>query len=231
MSKSGVKVVAIVASAGRGRRLNRKIAKPLVVLDGKPILIHTLKNLSKSGLIQEIVVVVNRSYLAAFKKKIKQFGLSKVKNIVAGGATRGKSVFNGLKAMNRDCDLVLIHDAVRPFIKEEFIKELINQARKFGAAILAVPAKATIKRIEPKRLEVVATLNRSFLWEVQTPQVFKKDLILSAYKKLRSLSFTDDAALVERLGHRVKVVKGGYENIKITTPGDLELAKIIAKDF
>jgi 2-C-methyl-D-erythritol 4-phosphate cytidylyltransferase len=231
MSKSGMKVVAIVASAGLGRRLNKKIAKPLVILNGKPILIHTLKNLSKSSIIEEIIIAVDKNYLEIFKKKIKQFGLSKVKKIVAGGKTRGQSVFNGLRAIDKDFDIVLIHDGARPFIKTELIKKLVSQAKKFGAAILAVPAKATIKRIDPKKLEVVATLNRNILWEVQTPQAFKKDLILSAFKKLNTLNLTDDAALVERLGKKVKVVLGSYDNIKITTPEDLVFAEGIAKKF
>jgi 2-C-methyl-D-erythritol 4-phosphate cytidylyltransferase len=231
MSKSGMNVVAIVASAGLGRRLNKKIAKPLVILNGKPILIHTLKNLSKSGIIDEIIVAVDKNYLEIFRKKIKQFGLNKVKKVIAGGKTRGQSVFNGLKAASRGADIILIHDGARPFIKPEFIKKLVNQAKKSGAAILAVPAKATIKRIDPKRLDVVATLNRDILWEAQTPQAFKKDLILSAYKKLNTLNFTDDAALVERLGKKVKVVLGSYDNIKITTPEDLVFAEVIAKKF
>jgi 2-C-methyl-D-erythritol 4-phosphate cytidylyltransferase len=226
-----MKVVAVVASAGRGRRFNKKLAKPLVVLNGKPILIHTLKNLAKSSLIQEIIVVANKNNLNTLKKKIKQFGLSKVKDVVAGGSSRSRSVSNGLKAVSKDCDIVLIHDAARPFIKGNYISQLIKAARKFGAAILAVPVKATIKRIEPRNLKVVATLNRDFLWEVQTPQVFKKDLILKAYNKLKSFNFTDDAALLERLGQRIKVVRGSYSNIKITTPEDLAFAKIIAKDF
>ncbi len=231
MRKSGVKVVAVIASAGKGKRLNNKIAKPLVALNGKPILIHTLKNLSKSNLIQEIVVVVNKAYLNVFKKKIKQFGLKKVKHIVAGGSTRSRSVLNGLNAMAEDCDLVLIHDGARPFVSQGLIKKAIEAAKRFGAAIVAVPAKSTIKKINPEKMEVINTLNRNFLWEVQTPQVFKSDLILNAYKNARSLNFTDDAALLEKLGRRVKVVMGSYTNIKITTSGDLALAKIIAKDF
>lgn len=226
-----MKAVAIVVSAGLGRRLNSKIPKPLITLNGKPILIHTLKNLSKSGLIQEIVVVVNKFYLDIFRKKIKQFGLSKVKKIVAGGSTRPKSVFNGLKAISKDCDLVLVHDGVRPFVKEELIKQVILAANKFGAAILCAPLKATIKKIDIKKQEVLETVNRDVLREAQTPQAFKRDLILNGYKRIRNFNFTDDASVLERLGHKIKVVAGSYVNIKITTPEDLSLARIIAKEF
>ncbi len=226
-----MRVVAVVASAGIGKRLKNKIAKPLVDLNGKPILIHTLKNLSKSNLIQEIVLVVNKAYLDVFRKKIKQFGLGKVKSIVSGGATRSKSVANGLKAVGKDCDLVLIHDGARPFISIKSINAVIKTAKKSGCAILAVPIKSTVKRIEARSLEVVATLNRDFLWEVQTPQVFKKDLITKSYEKLQGLDFSDDAALLERLGRKVKVVMGSYSNIKITTPEDLAIAQVIARTF
>ncbi|MDP2939590.1 MAG: 2-C-methyl-D-erythritol 4-phosphate cytidylyltransferase [Candidatus Omnitrophota bacterium] len=226
-----MKVTAIVPSAGLGERLNKKIAKPLVLLNRKPIVIHTLENLSKSKLINEIILVVSRNYIDAFRKNIKHFGLKKVKNIILGGVTRSQSVANGLKAISEDTDFVLIHDAVRPFISQKSISEVVKSAKKFGAAILAVPAKATIKKVDLNKSEVVETLNRDVLCEVMTPQVFRKDLILSGYNRLRKFSFTDDAVLLERLGYRVKVVMGSYTNIKITTPEDLIVAEGIVKNF
>ncbi len=226
-----MKVIAVVASAGAGRRLKIKTAKPLVVLEGKPILIQTLKNLSQSGLIDEIVAVVDKKYLGVFQKKIKQFGLKKVRKIVAGGSTRANSVYNGLKAITGFYDFVLIHDAARPFIARKPIRQLLSAAKRFGAAILAVPIKATVKEINPRSLLVIKTLNRDVLWEVQTPQVFQRDLILAAFQRSKGRGFTDDAALVEKMGRKVKVVMGSYANIKITTPEDLALARVMVKSF
>lgn len=226
-----MKPVAVVASAGAGKRLNKKIAKPLVNLNGKPILIHTLENLSKSGLIQEIVVAVNRANLNIIRKKIRQFGLKKVKKVVSGGKTRAKSVLNGIMAVKEDCDLVVIHDGARPFVSKALINKAIEVAGKFGAAIVAVPVKSTIKKIDSQKSEIISTINRNSLWEAQTPQVFKKDLILDAYKKIRNFNLTDEAAMLEKLGKKVKLVLGSYENIKITTPEDLKFAEIIAKGF
>lgn len=225
-----MKVVAVVVSAGLGKRLNKKIPKPLIALNGKPILIHTLENLSHVKLISEIILVVNKNYLNAFRKKIRQFGLGKVKKIVIGGKTRGKSVFKGLKAIEGNCDVVLIHDAVRPFVEENLVKKIISASFKYGAAILAVPLKPTIKKVDLKRKEIVETVERENLWEAQTPQAFKKYLILNAYKKIRDFNFTDDASLLEKMGKKVKIVSGSYKNIKITTPEDLEFAKVILKD-
>jgi len=136
-------------------------------------------------------------------------------------------VYNGLKKISADTDWVLIHDSARPFIDRKSITKVISTAKKTGAAILAVPVKATIKSIKATGF-VNTTLERSNLWEIQTPQVFKKELILEAYKKYSKIKVTDDASLVERLGKKVKIVLGSQENIKITTKEDLVLAQAIA---
>jgi 2-C-methyl-D-erythritol 4-phosphate cytidylyltransferase len=136
-------------------------------------------------------------------------------------------VANGLKAIGPQADLILIHDAARPFITKGLVSSVIKEARKAGAAIAAVPVKATIKKVKNGSV-VEKTLDRGKLWEIQTPQVFKKDLILKAYKKFKRIPATDDAMLVERLGAKVSVVLGSYSNIKITTPEDLIIAKGIA---
>jgi 2-C-methyl-D-erythritol 4-phosphate cytidylyltransferase len=142
---------------------------------------------------------------------------------------------NALCVIDRQTNLILIHDAVRPFIDKRILSSVIREAKRYGAAIAGVPVKATIKRVKGQGLSgkskgrVEKTLNRENIWEIQTPQVFRKDLILKAYKKFGNLDVTDDSMLVEKLGARVGVVLGSYSNIKITIPEDLILAEAIAK--
>jgi 2-C-methyl-D-erythritol 4-phosphate cytidylyltransferase len=161
-------------------------------------------------------------------KVIKRLNFKKIKAFVIGGIRRQDSVYNGLKAVSKRSDWVLIHDSARPFIESKSINKVILAAKKSGAAILAVKPKATIK-LSHKRNIVSKTLDRDKLWEVQTPQVFKKSLILKAYRKYSKSNVTDDASLVEKLGKRVVVVEGDYRNIKITTAEDLLVAGLIIK--
>ncbi|MDP3142385.1 MAG: 2-C-methyl-D-erythritol 4-phosphate cytidylyltransferase [Candidatus Omnitrophota bacterium] len=223
-----MKVEAIVACGGSGSRLKRKVAKPLVSLGGIPLFIRTIKALNSTRLIGKIILVVKKDELARFARMIKSYHLNNIKAIIPGGKTRSQSVRNGLSALDKQTDLVVIHDGVRPFVDKDSIARVIKAAGKFGAAILAVPAKATIKEVDNLTLRAKKTLDRKKLWEVQTPQAFKKELILKAYRGFKG-STTDDAALVERLKKPVKVVMGSYNNIKITTPEDLLFAKLILR--
>ncbi|MFH0913108.1 MAG: 2-C-methyl-D-erythritol 4-phosphate cytidylyltransferase [Candidatus Omnitrophota bacterium] len=232
-------VTAIVLAAGKGLRLRTRIPKPLVEISSQPLIIYCLNILSKHPLIKDIIVVANPGNLKDICNKIRQYRVRKIKDIVLGGKLRCASVMNGLKAIDGRTDLVLIHDGARPFIAKEMVSTVIKTAKRFGAAIVGVPVKATVKQVKspcrPGRKErskvksVERTLNRDNLWEIQTPQVFKKDLILRAYKKFLSTPVTDDASLVEKSGKSVKVVMGSYFNLKVTTPEDLVLAKAIAK--
>jgi 2-C-methyl-D-erythritol 4-phosphate cytidylyltransferase len=232
-------VTAIVLAAGKGLRLKSKISKPLIEIRSQPLIIYCLKTLSKYPDIKDIIVVANPDNLKGIRDKIRQYRIGKIRKIVLGGRLRQNSVKNGLKEIDRHADLVLIHDAGRPFINEALVSTVIKTAYRYGAAIVGVPLKATIKRVkrptlwrgrpESKVKTVVETLNRESLWEIQTPQVFKKELIKQAYKKFANTDATDDAFLVEKLGKQVRVVKGSYFNLKITTPEDLVLAKAIAK--
>jgi 2-C-methyl-D-erythritol 4-phosphate cytidylyltransferase len=224
-----MRVTAIIPAAGKGVRFKSSIAKPLVNLNKKPILIHTLNIFSNHDLIDDIVVVFNRKDIDLVKKEIDKFKIKKIRKIIPGGSTRRQSVENGLQQIDTDTDLVLIHDGVRPFIDDWIIYATINAAKRFGAAIAAVPIKPTIKKVDSSSLKVKCTLEREMLWEAQTPQVFKKDIILEAYKRFRDKNAIDDACLVERLGQFVKIIKGSYKNIKITTPEDLEFARVIKK--
>jgi 2-C-methyl-D-erythritol 4-phosphate cytidylyltransferase len=221
-------VSAIVLAAGRGRRLKTKGSKPLIKINLLPTLIYSLKKFNLTPSIKEIILVVNKLNRAGVWRAVKKYRIRKVAHIVIGGRRRQDSVYNGLKKIDRRANLVLIHDSARPFIDKKSISRLIKAADAQGAAILAVPLKATVKRGEPNYF-VKDTLSRNDLWEIQTPQVFKKELILKAYKRFGNIEVTDDAALVERLGAKVRIVRDSYFNIKITTPEDLILARAIAR--
>lgn len=223
-----MKLAAIVLAAGKGLRLESKIPKPLARINSKPVIIYSLETLSRHPLVKYIILVVNSKNSKSIIKEVKKLRIKKIEKIIQGGRRRQDSVLNGLKALDNDTHLVLIHDAARPFIDKDTLSGVIKTAKESGAAIVGVPVKSTIKRISDKFI-VKETIERKGLWEIQTPQVFKKDLILRAYKKFGKTDVTDDAMLVERLGEKVSVVLGSYNNIKITTPEDLKLAKAITK--
>jgi len=219
-------VAAIVVAAGGGKRFKSKTPKPLAEINRKPVIIYSLQALSRSPLIKEIIVVVNDKNRSGIIKKIGRYRIAKVRKVVKGGARRQDSVANGLKALDPDAEMVLIHDAARPFINRDIIASTVRAAGIHGAAIAAVPVKATIKDVRGGF--VGRTLPRERLWEVQTPQVFRRGLIAKAYKKFNRVSVTDDAALAEKSGIKVRVVMGAYGNIKITTREDLLVAKRLA---
>ncbi len=225
-----MRVAAIVPAAGKGRRINSRIDKPYIELCGKPILAHTLFKLSKNRHITEIIVVVNKKRINIFRRKIiDRFKITKVR-IVVGGKERKDSVFNALKSVSGEIDYILIHDAVRPFINNNLIETSLKAAQRFGACVVAVPVKATLKYLG-RSDSIRYTPDRRDFWEAQTPQVFKRNLIEKAYKKAgkKKINITDDSMLVEQFGVRPKVVRGSYDNIKITTQEDLELAKILCR--
>lgn len=220
-------LTAIVLAAGRGLRFRSRVSKPLAEINSRPILIYCLKRLSRHPLVRDIVVVANPRNLRAITGEINRFHVAKVKAIVLGGEERRDSVRRGLEALGPGADMVLVHDAVRPFITDKLISAVIRQAARSGAAIVGVPVKPTIKRVTAK-FTVKETIPRKDLWEIQTPQVFKRKLIVQAYRKFGFTESTDDAMLVERLGAKVSVVPGTYDNIKITTPDDMVIARAIA---
>lgn len=224
-----MKTQVIIPAAGSGKRFKSRNPKPLVLLGKKPIIVYALEIFQKCSLIDSIIVVAGRSQLPRFNQILRRYKLSKVKKIIAGGATRRASVLNGLKALDSYIDIVLIHDGARPFVTKEMVHKSIAAAVKNGAAIIAVPVKPTIKQVNPKTLTVTATLKRDTLFEVQTPQVFRKKIILEAHRKNKINNPSDDALLVEKLGKKVQVVEGSYQNIKITTQDDLIFAESILK--
>ena len=222
-----IRVTAIVLAAGRGERFKSKTPKLLVEINSKPVIIHTLEALSSHPAIKDMIVVVNPKNAKDIIEKFLKYRIKKIEYVVEGGSRRQDSLGNGLSVVGQRSDLVLIHDAARPFIDRDSISRAISAAKKTGAAIVGVPVKATIKEVSG-RIVVKKTLDRERLWEIQTPQVFIRDLIFRAFQKFGNKDVTDDAMLVEKLGRKVSVVMGSYRNIKITTPEDLVLAEAIA---
>ena len=218
-------ITAIVVAAGRGIRFGSDKSKLLSKIDFKPVIAYSLDVFNRHPAVTDIIVVVNSANIDGIRAQIKKYKIKKAREIVRGGARRQDSVYNALKKLDKRAELVIVHDAARPFISKELVSRAIKQALKSGAAIVGVPVKATVK--EASGYIVKRTLNRDNLWEIQTPQVFKKNIILEAYKRFRNQDVTDDASLIERLGRKVYLVQGSYANIKITTPEDLSIAKVL----
>lgn len=201
-----------------------KSDKPFVELKGEPLIIRTLKSLSDAGVIDYFVVAAHPSKVTAMTELIKRFKIQKVGKVVAGGETRFESVKNALRAVSADTEIILIHDAARPFIEKETIERVISMASQRGGAIAAVPESDTVKLVGAD-LVIRRTLERASLWRAQTPQAFRRDVIIDAYEKSNGHGITDDASVVEAAGGRVSVVMGSYKNIKITTGDDIALSE------
>jgi len=226
-----MKVVALIPAAGRGIRMGTKEKKPYLTLAGKPILAHTLSVFEQCSLIDETILIVPEKEIKYSRISIVEaFNFKKVSKIVAGGLKRQDSVWKGLKVLKNGCEIVMVHDGVRPFLSQRNLEESIRQTANYGATVLAVAVKDTIK-IVSKQAEVQKTIARNKLWAIQTPQTFKYDILKRAYEKAIKDGFygTDDSSLVERLGIKVKIIPGSYENIKITTPEDLAFGEAILK--
>jgi 2-C-methyl-D-erythritol 4-phosphate cytidylyltransferase len=217
------RVAGLIPAAGSGVRMGGDIAKPFLQLGGREILAHTLDVFERSAVIDELWVVVAAKNVSACQQGIiKRYGFRKVRDVVAGGASRQESVWRGLQRIDAAVDLVVVHDGVRPFVTEAVLQETLGCAAQHGAAVAAVPLRDTLKRISEGGV-VEATVPRENLWRTQTPQAFQRHLLMSAYRQAweRGVCATDDAGLLESIGHPVKVVSGLESNIKITTPEDL----------
>ncbi|NPV26966.1 MAG: 2-C-methyl-D-erythritol 4-phosphate cytidylyltransferase [Firmicutes bacterium] len=222
-------ITAIIAAAGQGKRMGVGRNKQYLSLIGQPILARTLAVFQSSPLIDDLVVVVARGEVDYCVREIVQkYRFFKVSRVIAGGKERQDSVFEGLRHLQDDCSLVVVHDGARPLLTPVILSRVIQQAELDGAAVAAVPVKDTIKVVDEDGL-VVTTPGRKQLWAIQTPQVFRRDILQSAYEQAYRDGFwgTDDASLVERLGLPVRVVMSSYDNLKITTPDDLILAETI----
>lgn len=223
------KICVLIPAAGEGSRLESSVKKPYLTLGQKPILARTIQQFEQNTGVDEIFVIVNEADFDTCNTTVLEpYAFQKVQGLVAGGATRQLSVYNGMRALPTDTDFVIVHDGVRPFVTDETIFACLDAAAAWGAAVAAVPAKETIKIANAEGF-IVETPNRERLWTVQTPQVFRKSLLAEAHRTAeeKQLAATDDAVLVEQLGYPVKLVKGSYANLKITTPEDLRIAEAL----
>ncbi len=215
------KTTVIIAAAGSGERMGLGYNKLLKEISGKPLIAHTILALEKCRFVSDIIISASQTDMESILDIIRTEKIKKVKKIVQGGKTRTESVYAALSAIDKT-DIVMVHDGARPFISEEVIKQTLLDVEQTGATIVAVPVTDTIKEGGDF---IEKTLDRTKLWSIQTPQVFKFDILKKAYETGESA--TDDAALVEKTGVRVKITKGEYQNIKITTPHDLMVAEAL----
>jgi len=225
------KVTVLVPAAGMGKRMGKAVAKQFLPLGDKPMLAHTLLAFQRSSDIDEIIPILSEDDMEhCLRDVIEAFHITKVRTLVVGGRERQDSVFNGIMKLEGDASVVLVHDGVRPFVTAAMIKECVDLARKGECVAVGVPIKDTIKEVDGQGM-VHQTLERSRLWAIQTPQAFPAKLLRKAYEEAykHKVTATDDAALAERAGNKVRVIMGSYENIKITTPEDLVLAEEILK--
>ena len=220
----------VIVAAGTGSRMNMGNNKQFIKLEGKEIIAYTIEKFYNNSNIEDIVVVVKEDESEFFKKEIlDKYNFKNVK-IAYGGKERQDSVYNGLKLLDEKCDVVLIHDGARPFVSDKIIDKSIEEAKEHKAIVVGVPVKDTIKVIDNDK-NIVDTPNRSVLWAVQTPQTFDYNILIDAYKDAFKNKFygTDDAMLVERIGYKVKMLEGSYNNIKITTQEDLNIVSQILR--
>ncbi|MCX6122616.1 MAG: 2-C-methyl-D-erythritol 4-phosphate cytidylyltransferase [Ignavibacteriales bacterium] len=229
MSRSRPKVFAIVPAAGSGTRIGGDIKKQFLPLKGKPIIVHTLQQFEHCSDVDEVALALPESAMSEMVAIVERYRLHKVSKMVLGGVKRQDSVRNVLNRLTlKESDIVLVHDGVRPFIETKRIAHLLKVCKEYDAAVLAVQPKDTIRRSTGGGF-FDQTLDRTALWLIQTPQAFRAKLLVQAFEKAKKDKFysTDEAALVERLGVKIRIVEGTYDNIKITTPEDLELGLMI----
>ncbi|MDN3514021.1 MAG: 2-C-methyl-D-erythritol 4-phosphate cytidylyltransferase [Candidatus Brocadia sp.] len=224
-----MKVSVILVGAGLGLRMGGPVKKPFLQIHDKPIFLHTIERFFQSDMVSEIILVVGESEIKSLRELWQgTLDACKVKKIVAGGKRRQDSVYNGLCETGRDVEIVLIHDIVRPLVRREHIEAVIHKVKEYHAAIIAAPMKATVKEAG-NDLRIQRTIPRNNLWMAQTPQGFKRELILNVFSRLKDVDreFTDDAEMVECAGYPVCIVPGTDENIKITTPEDMRIAEAL----
>jgi 2-C-methyl-D-erythritol 4-phosphate cytidylyltransferase len=224
------RTVAVIPAAGAGRRMGGTPAKQFLEIDGHPLLALTLETFEMCPAVESVLVVVPSEHVDDCRQGIvNRYRLSKVEKVVAGGERRQDSVRLGIEATEGKYAFVLIHDGVRPLVRAELITRVVGRAKVTGAAVAALPAKETVKEVGTNN-RVIKTCDRRHVWLVQTPQVFRYEDILSAHRRAHEEGWedlTDDALLLEKMGIPVQVVEGSEDNIKVTTPYDLELARFI----
>ena len=226
-SDSEERVGAVIVAAGSSQRMGG-VDKVFAPLAGKPLLARLIDTFHRCRAIDQIVIVLSKQNLERGRKLVARQEWPKVTEVCLGGRLRQDSVASGLGRLSH-CHWVVIHDGARPLVTVDLIERGLEAARETGAAVAAVLASDTIKLAGDDRI-IQQTLPRSNLWAVQTPQVFRFDIIAEAYRQAKG-EVTDDASLVEQLGYKVKLYPGSYDNIKITTPADLALAEILWRNY
>ena len=226
------RIVAILPAAGLGTRMGASTPKQFLELDGMPLLLFTLRRLAASAEITDFIISTRAEDVVSLQDQVAKAGLGRPARVVHGGDTRQQSVANGLAQVDPATEIVLVHDAVRPFVTAELTKRIIAEARRRGAAILALPAIDTVKEVKRACLPedvalITATIPREKLVLAQTPQAFHYSLLRDAFRSAQEdgITASDEAGLVERLGHQVYAVLGSERNLKITRPADLDLAR------
>lgn len=224
-----MKIGAVIVAGGKGTRMGYEKNKVLMPVLGKEIILYTLKAFSENSRIDEICLVTGEEDVTVCRELVLAHGLFKVKKIIVGGATRQESVYNGL--LNIDCDFVCIHDGARALISDELISATLDDAVKYGASAPGVKCKDTLKTVSDDGF-IAGTVDREKTVLIQTPQIFKKDEILKFHEdaKKDGIEVTDDCALAEYYGRKIKITDGSYENIKLTTPEDVLTAERIIKE-
>ncbi|MCD4782035.1 MAG: 2-C-methyl-D-erythritol 4-phosphate cytidylyltransferase [Candidatus Omnitrophica bacterium] len=226
-----MKAQMILASAGVGNRLQSRESKPFVMLRGRPLITFALQAAQASTELKSVILVGHPSLLSRYEQICAEDHFDKVTKVIAGGKERCDSIYNGIQELDPDTDLVLIHDGARPFVTPEMIDRSLAACRDEEAVIAAVKIKPTIKKVDPESHYVRSTVPRHDIWEIQTPQVFKRKIIEKAYQYWQdhreSFIPTDDASLVENIGVPVKIFQGHYHNIKITTTEDMDIARAL----
>ena len=219
----------IIVAAGSGKRMQRDINKQFIKINEKEIIAHTIDAFYKNKNIDEIIVCIKQEEEKFFQKEIIQKNNFENIKIAYGGKERQDSIYNGLKCVDKNCNIVLIHDGARPFVDNRIIDESILTAKKKKAVVVGVPVKDTIKIVMDGN--ITDTPNRANLWSAQTPQTFDYKLITKAYDEAYKSNYygTDDSMLVENIGQEVTMIMGSYENIKITSPEDLNIGEQILR--
>lgn len=224
------RTAAVILAAGKGTRMGNQVHKQYLELSGKPLLYYSIHAFENSQ-VDEIILVTGSEEIKYCQKEIvDKYGFSKVTAVRAGGRERYHSVYEGLKAV-KDCDYVLIHDGARPCLTGDIISAAWEGARTYKACVVGMPVKDTIKITDQDEF-ALRTPDRSHLWLIQTPQAFSYELVLGAYEKLMTseqfqVGVTDDAMVVETMtNEKVKLIRGDYANIKVTTPEDMEIARV-----
>ena len=226
------RVTAIVPAAGLGTRMGADTPKQFLALDGVPVLVFTLRRLAVCPVITEFIIATRAEEVDSVAALVKPGNFDRPVRVVRGGDTRQDSVANALTEVPRNADFILVHDAVRPLVTQSQIERAIAEAEACDAAILGIPAMDTVKEVKRASLPtdvalITATIPRERIVLAQTPQVFRAPLLLEAFARARQdgVTASDEAGLVERLGRDVHVVVGSERNLKITRPGDMELAE------